>query len=215
MPEVDSVPPPAEWMARGESLGHAHVFTYSTPDCISAVSTPAFEPPMSRSGSSASLATITPPDGEHDVDSSANAAAGATSEGQLHDLCMLEQMVDGGLGAQTEHDAGSFLFPSATFSPLASSHGHMHQPMLLPQLSLGLSSALPSPKVSPALLAHLSSPEERAAMLSFHLDDHSNSAHPPDGGDSSPLLAHTTTSTGARVTLIQHMHSHQQAQLSW
>lgn len=203
MPEVDSVPP-AEWMVRAESESQGHAFTYSTPDCHSAASTPAFEPPMSRSGSSASLATITPPDNEHEFDSLHHAAAaGATTEGRLHDLCVLQQ-------ADT---AGSFLFPSATFSPLVSAHGNLPQLTLLPQLSLGLSSALASPKVSPALLAHLSSPEERAAMLSFHLDDHSS--HPPDGGQSSPLLAHTTTSTGARVALVQHMHSHQQEQLSW
>lgn len=69
-------------------------------------------------------------------------------------------------------------------------------------------SPLASPKVSPSLLAHLASPDERAAQLGlggFSLDAPLQAL----GSPTAHIMAHTTTSSGQHVSLIQH------AQMAW
>jgi len=161
----------------------------------SSASTPAFDPEFARDGSARTDAL--------EDEEEALEALPAEPE-PMH----FSAMLPGGLDAEAYQ---RLVAPGAAWSPMfAASSQPLLSPGLLPTRGpsgCGVMSFLclsplaepsVSPKASPALLAHLASPSERGdllPMLSLGAPA-SAAAHPP------ALLAHTTTTEGARVQLL-------------
>ena len=174
----------------------------------STASTPSFEPHMDREDSQASVggATAVAADDEPAQASYAQLAGRHAHEDLMQEE--EEQQAHAAMDSATRLSIQLSPLLSPHSQPLMSLHMHMHMP-------LHLLSPLASPKVSPSLLAHLASPSERAGMLgaAFSLDDLPSAPQLLQPSPDSPLLAHTTTSAGAHVSLIQHNAPH--TQMAW
>ena len=191
---------PLEWISPMRSLSEfrmqSGVALDGGGDYHSTSSTPSFDPAAAALEMERRDSAITMTAQEPAVEAPATQVFHPSSPMLLEEL---EHMPDPDAGVSSADVSAAGLGLGFDLSPLLTSSS------AYAALSSALS-PLASPKASPSLLAHLASADERASQLgSFSLDGPMQSLASP----TAHLMAHTTTSQGQHVSLIQH------AQMAW